>query len=312
MLSVVIPLFNEERNVAGLLARLVPVLEGLGISFEMVFVNDGSRDATVERLVEARTRERRIRIVDLSRNFGKESALSAGLAHARGEAVVSMDGDLQHPPETIPALVAEWRKGAEMVYAVRDTRAGQGSLYRLLARAFYLMFHHLSDVKLPAEAGDFRLMSRSVVDAINAMPERHRFMKGIFAWVGFRQASVIYRQEARREGVSKWRFFKLLRFAIDGLTAFSVVPLRIWGMMGAIISGFAFLYIVIRLVRFLVYGIDVPGYESIIVTILFLGGVQLLSLGVLGAYLGRVFEEVKGRPLYLVRQVWDTDDEPRS
>ena len=304
LLSVVVPFYNEQGNVDALFARLLPVLESLGESWEVVCVNDGSADATLERLLACRARDCRINIVDFSRNFGKECALSAGLSQARGQTVVVMDADLQHPPETIPALLAKWREGYEMVYAVRHARTGQSPLYRLFARMFYAIMGKLSDVTLPAEVGDFRLLDRRIVDVITAMPERSRFMKGIFSWVGFRQTGVVYRQEARTEGASRWRFFALLRFAFDGLAAFSTFPLTVWGLIGAAISGLSFLYILVRLIRVAVWGIDVPGYESIIVAILFLGGVQLLSLGILGSYLGRVFQEVKQRPLYVVRQVY--------
>lgn len=303
-LSVVIPFFNEGGNVERLFARLEPALDGLGMTWEVVCVNDGSRDDTLMRLVAAHQRNPRIKVVDLSRNFGKECALSAGLAAARGRAVVPLDADLQHPPEAIADLAAKWREGYEVVYAVREARTGQGLGGRLFARTFYWLFDRLSDVPLPREAGDFRLLDRRVVDVINAMPERNRFMKGIFAWVGFKQTGVPYRQEARTEGNTKWGFWRLLRFAFNGLTAFSNFPLMVWSVIGAIVSGFAFLYIVVRLLRTLIYGIDVPGYESMIVTVLFLGGVQLLSLGILGDYLGRVFNEVKGRPLYIVRAAY--------
>jgi glycosyltransferase involved in cell wall biosynthesis len=301
-LSIVVPFFNESLNVEDFFKRLVPVLDGLDMSWEVICVNDGSRDDTLDRLIAANGREPRIKVIDLSRNFGKERALSAGLSHAGGQAVIPMDADLQHPPELIPVLLAKWRQGFDVVYAVRQHRTGQSAAARLRARAFYWLFDKLSEVPLPREVGDFRLLDRKVVDVINAMPERTRFMKGIFAWVGFRQIGVPYEQEERHFGASKWGLMKLLSFAFDGLVAFSDYPLRIWALVGSVISGFAFLYIVVRLIKTLVFGIDVPGYESIIVTILFLGGVQLITLGIIGHYLGRVFNEVKGRPLFIVRQ----------
>lgn len=301
-LSVVVPFYNEGANVEALFDRLVPVLDGIGLSWEVICVNDGSRDDTYDRLVAKTRRESRIKLVDLSRNFGKEIALSAGLAAAAGQAVVPMDADLQHPPEFIAEMVAKWREGFEVVYATRTDRDDQSASGRLASRAFYWVFDNLSDVKLPHGAGDFRLLDRKVVDIINRMPERNRFMKGIFAWVGFRQIGVPCKFAARETGTSKWGFVKLLRFAFAGLTSFSNFPLRVWGGVGAVISGLAFLYIVVRLLRTLFYGIDVPGYESIIVAILFLGGMQLLTLGILGDYLGRVFDEAKGRPLFVVRE----------
>ena len=304
LLSVVIPFYNEAGGVDGLFKRLTPCLDKLGVAWEVVCVNDGSRDCTLQELILAARFDARIVVVDLSRNFGKERALSAGLAQAKGEVVVPMDADLQHPPEVIAEMLAKWRDGYEVVYAVRDHRVGQGWAEKMFARAFYWCFDHLSDVPLPREVGDFRLMDRKVVDAINGMPERSRFMKGIFAWVGFRQTGVTYHQEERATGVSKFRFWQLLRFAFDGLTSFSNFPLRIWGLIGGCVSALAFFYIVIRIIRTLIWGIDVPGYESTLVSVLFLGGVQLLSLGILGDYLGRVFDEVKGRPLYIVRQIY--------
>lgn len=311
-LSVVVPFFNEGGNIAPLFARLFPVLDAIPEAaaggWEVVCVNDGSGDDTLARLLAAREADPRLVIVDLSRNFGKECALSAGLAQARGRVVVSMDADLQHPPETIPEMMAKWRGGTEMVYAVRHARVGQAQAHQAAARLFYFLMRHLSDVPLPPEAGDFRLMDRCVVDAINSLPERQRFMKGIFAWVGFRQDGVVYQQEARGAGTSKFRPLHLVRFAIDGLTAFSTFPLTVWTAVGATVSGLAFFYIVIRMILVVLTGIDVPGYESTIVIILFLGGVQLLSLGVLGSYLGRVFGEVKRRPLYVVRRVHGAPD----
>lgn len=310
-ISVVVPFYNEGGNVECLFARLIPVLEACGATWEVVCVNDGSRDDTLARLVFAHHADRRVGVVDLSRNFGKEAALSAGLATANGRAVIPMDADLQHPPELIPAMLEKWHQGFEVVYAVRENRQDQDLFGRLAARGFYWIFDRLSDVKLPHEVGDFRLLDRKVVDVINRMPERNRFMKGIFAWVGFRQTGIPYRCTPRAEGNSKWAKLRLFRFALAGLTAFSNFPLRVWGVVGATISALAFAYIVVRLLRTLIYGVDVPGYESIIVTILFLGGVQLLSLGIIGDYLGRVFEEAKGRPLYVVREVFAADETGR-
>ena len=304
LLSVVIPCYNEAGGIAPLFARLIPCLDGLSVTWQVVCVNDGSRDATLAELMAAADRDSRILVVDLSRNFGKERALSAGLAHSSGQVVVPMDADLQHPPEAIAEMLVKWREGFEVVYAVRDRRKGQGLAERLFAKAFYWCFDNLSDVPLPREVGDFRLMDRKVVNAINQMPERSRFMKGIFAWVGFRQTGIVYHQEERSVGVSKFNFLHLLRFAFDGLTSFSNFPLRIWGLIGGCVSGLAFFYIVVRIIRTLIWGIDVPGYESTLVSVLFLGGVQLLSLGILGDYLGRVFDEVKGRPLYIVREIY--------
>ncbi|KAA0583722.1 glycosyltransferase family 2 protein [Azospirillum sp. B21] len=310
-LSVVIPFYNEGPNIDALFARLTPVLDGLGMDWEVVCVNDGSRDDTVDRLLDVHDRDPRVKVVDLSRNFGKELALSAGLSHTTGDAVVPMDADLQHPPELLPAFIAKWREGFDVVVAVRHARVGQSLKHRLFAKLFYWVFDHLSEIKLPREVGDFRLMDRRVVEVINRMPERTRFMKGIFAWVGFRQAAIPYEQGERAGGDTKWGFVKLLRLSFDGLTAFSTFPLRVWSLVGMAVSGVAFIYILIRLIRTLLYGIDVPGYESLLVAVLFLGGLQLITLGIIGDYLGRVFAEVKGRPLFIVRSAhgFGTSDE---
>ncbi|CCG42586.1 glycosyltransferase family 2 protein [Magnetospirillum molischianum] len=307
VLSVVIPCYNEGENVPLLFGRLMPALHGLGVTVEVICVNDGSSDDTLARLLAVQKSEPSLRIVDLSRNFGKEKALSAGLFHSRGQAVVPMDADLQHPPEVIGEMLAKWREGWDVVFARRDARTGQGMKERAFARAFYWVFDHLSDVRLPREVGDFRLMDRRVIDTINEMPERSRFMKGIFAWVGFNHTEIIYHQGERAAGTSKFSSIKLLRFAFDGLTSFSNFPLRVWGVIGAVISSLAFFYILFRIIRTLVWGIDVPGYESILVSVLFLGGMQLLTLGIIGDYLGRVFDEVKGRPLFIVRRLYEHD-----
>ncbi len=306
-LSVVVPFYNEGRGVALLFEALVPALDALPLDWEVVCVNDGSRDDTLHHLLAAQRAHPGVRVVDLSRNFGKEVALTAGLSYARGDAVVIMDADLQHPPETIAGLVAKWQEGFDMVYAVRRERTGQSFREKLFARLFYWTFDTLSDVPLPREAGDFRLLDRRVVEVINAMPERTRFMKGIYAWVGFRHTGIDYVQNERQAGGSRWGFVKLLRLAVDGLTAFSNFPLRVWLGVGVVISGLAFLYIIVRLIRVMVYGIDVPGYESILIAVLFMGGMQLITLGIIGDYLGRVFNEVKGRPLYIVRATFGID-----
>lgn len=301
-LSVVIPFYNEAANICALFARLLPVLQKQDLNWEVVCVNDGSRDDTLDRLLAVARGESAVKVLDLSRNFGKEAALSAGLAYASGRAVVPMDGDLQHPPELIPELIAKWRAGFDMVLAIRETREHQDWFGRFTARAFYWLFRRLSEVPLPPEAGDFRLLDRRVVDALNRMPERNRFMKGIFAWVGFRQASVPFAVAARTGGGTKWSRLRLWRFALAGLTAFSNFPLRVWGLVGAGISALAFVYIAFRILRTLIFGVDVPGYETLLGAVLFMGGMQLLTLGILGDYLGRVFDEVKGRPLYIVRE----------
>ena len=303
-LSLIVPFFNEENNVGRFVSRVAAMLAGLDSSAEIICVNDGSSDDTLARLLSARAADLRIRILDLSRNFGKERAVAAGLAHANGDAVVLLDADLQHPPEAVPDMLAKWAEGYEIVYAVRSASSQAGGLNRLLRRLFYLSFRLLADVRLPANASDYLLLDRRVVDVVRRMPERSRFMKGIYYWVGFRQTGIPYVEAPRREGRSKWGILRLVRLATDGISAFSNAPLKIWGLIGAAVAGFTFVYAVVRVLRAIFYGLDVPGYESIFVAILFLGGMQLLSLGILGGYIGRIFDEVKGRPLYVVRQVY--------
>jgi glycosyltransferase involved in cell wall biosynthesis len=302
VLSVIVPMFNEASNVDALFARLVPVMEGLGQPYEIICIDDGSRDDTLARLVALRGRYPALKVVALSRNFGKEIALTAGLQHAAGRAAIPIDADLQHPPEMIPRLVEKWREGFDVVYAVRKSRETEAPMRRLSAGAFYWIFDRLSDVPLPKDAGDYRLLDRKVVDAINAMPERSRFMKGIFAWVGYRQTGVTYDVEPRREGASGWSVRKLFHFAVDGLTSFSNFPLIAWGYVGVVIASASLIAGSYFVVRTLIYGVDVPGYASIMVAVLFFGGVQLITLGIIGSYVGRIFQEVKRRPLYLVRE----------
>jgi glycosyltransferase involved in cell wall biosynthesis len=303
-LSIVTPFYNEGPDVARFLDHLAKVLDGLDLPWSVVCVNDGSRDDTIERLVEAHRRDSRIKVIDLSRNFGKEYALTAGLDHTGDDVVVLMDSDLQHPPEMLPAMLAKWREGNEVVYMVRQVRGDVGLLGKLGRRFFYLVFRMASDVRLPPEAGDFRLLDPVVVQAIRRLPERTRFMKGIYHWVGFRQIGLSYDEGVRKDGRSRWGFWRLTALAIDGITAFSNLPLRMWGVLGAIIAGVSLVYGISRIIRTFIYGIDVPGFESLIVSVMFLGGIQLLSLGVLGGYIGRIFNEVKARPLYIVRRTY--------
>jgi glycosyltransferase involved in cell wall biosynthesis len=302
VLSVIVPMFNEAANLAALFERLIPAIDALRLSYEIICVDDGSRDDTVARLVALRDRHPAIKVVSLSRNFGKEIALTAGLQHASGRAAVPIDADLQHPPEMIGSLVEKWREGYEVVYAVRESRDTDSLSRRLSARGFYWIFGHLSDVPLPRDAGDFRLLDRRVIDAINSMPERSRFMKGIFAWVGFRQVGVPYTVEPRRQGSSGWSVRRLFHFAVDGLTSFSNFPLIAWGYVGAVIASVSLVTGAYFVLRTLIEGIDVPGYASLMVAVLFFGGVQLITLGIIGSYIGRIFQEVKRRPLYLVRE----------
>ncbi|MBJ7900314.1 MAG: glycosyltransferase [Cyanobacteria bacterium RI_101] len=303
VLSIVIPIYNEEPNIPALLDRLSRCLKDLGLTYEIICVNDGSRDASLARLIDYRQSDSRLKIIDFSRNFGKEIALTAGLDYAQGRAVIFIDADLQDPPELIGDLVSKWREGFEVVYGTRSSRRGDSFLKRLTAHLFYRTLGKMSPLPIPANTGDFRLLDRRAADALKRLPERTRFMKGLFAWVGYRQTAVYFDREPRFQGQTKWNYWKLWNFALDGIISFSLVPLKIWSYLGLIISLISLVYASFLVLRTLILGIDVPGYASLMVAILFLGGVQLISLGVLGEYLGRVYEEVKARPLYLAREV---------
>ena len=302
VLSIVVPVFNEDAVLEAFHRRLAAVLDGLALHSEILFVNDGSRDGTMAVLDRLRARDARIAVLDLSRNFGKEVALTAGLHHARGEAVVVIDADLQDPPEVIPLLVATWReRGADVVYGQRTARAGEGPLKRGTAHLFYLLMQHVGRTHIPPDTGDFRLLSRRAVEALREYPEHHRFMKGLFTWIGYDQVAVTYEREPRLAGSSKWSWLRLINLAIEGITSFTAAPLRFASILGLVIASVAFVdavYIVYKTIRF---GDPVAGYPSLMTAVLFLGGVQLTAIGILGEYLGRVFNETKRRPLYHVR-----------
>lgn len=311
-LSLIVPVFNEEAAIPQFMDRIGRVMDGLGVSWEAVFVNDGSNDGTLEVLRETRRRHNNVGVVDFSRNFGKEAALTAGLDFARGRAVIPIDVDLQDPPELIGEMLDKWREGFDVVFAVRSVRESDSRLKSFSARAFYRFYNWMSQLEIPRNAGDFRLMDRKVVEALRQMPERNRFMKGLFTWPGFRQTSVRYERPARSQGTTKFNYWKLWNFAIDGMTSFSTVPLRVWSYVGAIIAMVSFGYAVFLIARTLIYGSDVPGYASLMVVVLFLGGLQLLTLGIIGEYLGRTYQEVKGRPIYLVRDTYGFGQDERA
>lgn len=299
-LSIVAPMYNEGLNADYFLDSVREMLGRLGYSYEIVCVNDGSTDDTLDRLRAQRRLDPAIKILDLSRNFGKDIALSAGLDHAVGDAVVCMDADLQHPVELIPEMIAQWQDGYDVVVAYIRSRATESPLMRWLKNRFYFIFNLLSEVPMPPHGGDFRLLDRRVVAVLRLMPEKTRFMKGLFAWVGFRQLAIPYEPRPRVAGMSSWSFWRLWHFMVDGIVAFTTMPLRIWGYFGVFVSLISLLYGSVIIFETLVRGVDVPGYASLMVVILFLGGVQLISLGVIGEYLSRVYREVKGRPLYVI------------
>ncbi len=312
LLSVVAPLYNEERNLRPLVARLLPVLEGIGLPFEALFVDDGSTDGTLKSLRELCAADPRLTAISFSRNFGKEIAIAAGLDYSRGAAVVVMDSDLQHPPEIIPHFVEKWREGYENVYGERADRASDPRLRATLTRLFYTLIDHIGDVAMPAGAGDFRLLDRKAVDALCAMRERARFNKGLFSWIGFKTVGVPFVVEQRAHGASTFNFARLIRFALDGVMSFSSVPLRMWTFFGMLISSGALAMAVWFFFKTMILGVDTPGFATLIVSIAFFSGVQLISLGVIGEYIARIFSEVKGRPLYLVAErVGDLDQDRR-
>ncbi len=302
LVTVVIPVLNEAANLNGLLDRLRPVLGGLGVRWEVLFVDDGSSDDTLRVLKALNQRDQRITAISLSRNFGKEIALAAGLKYARGDAAILMDADLQHPPEVLAQFIDRWREGYQVVYGQRMDRAEEGPIRRFFARAYYKIFNALAKTDIPEGAGDFRLLDRCAIDAMNRIGESSRFNKGLFSWIGFRSIAVPYSTAARAAGTSKWSYRRLAHFALDGLTSFSTLPLRVWSLLGLAISLTAFAYALIVLVQTLVLGVDVPGYPSLIISVMFFAGVQLITLGVIGEYLGRVYEEVKARPLFIVAE----------
>lgn len=294
---------NESEMCAIFFDRVVPILEKLSGDYEIVCVNDGSRDDTLAILRDFHKRNHRIKVISLSRNFGKEAALTAGIDFATGDAVIPIDADLQDPPELIPELVERWQQGFDTVIAIRADRASDSYLKRVTANMFYRVIGRLSEVPIPSNAGDFRLLDRTVVEALSRLPERRRFMKGLYAWVGYRPATVEYTRPPRAAGDTKWRFWGLWNLALEGIFSFTTLPLRIWTYVGLATAGMSAAYGLYIILRTILHGIDVPGYASLIVVLLFFSGMNMIGLGILGEYVGRIFSEVKQRPLYLVESV---------
>lgn len=302
-ISVVAPAYNEQDVLQEFYRRVTSVVSELGCSYEIVLVNDGSSDNTLALMHELHNNDPRVTVVDLSRNFGKEIALTAGLDHTHGEAVVILDADLQDPPELIPKMIEGWREGYEIIYGVRTQRDGETWLKKASASAFYRLIQRVSRVRIPRDTGDFRLMSRRTISEMGKLREQHRFMKGLFAWIGFPSKPIYYSRDARVAGETKWNYWNLLNLAVEGITSFSIAPLKIATYTGVSVAFLSLLYAAVVVWKTLLYGDPVQGYPSLMVVVLFLGGVQLISVGVLGEYIGRIFNEVKMRPLYLINRV---------
>ncbi len=308
LVSIIVPVYNEEDALDFFLESVNAVLEQHACRYEFVFINDGSTDKTLGKLLETASLDDRIRIINFSRNFGKEAALTAGIDYAEGESVIVMDVDLQDPPWLIIEFLKKWQEGYDIVYGLRQGRENDTFLKKFTAACFYKVIKGLSHTSIPENVGDFRLIDRRVVNALRQLPERNRFMKGLFSWVGFQSVAVPFHRPQRLEGKTKWNYWKLWNFAIDGFASFTTAPLRIWTYIGIGVSIMAFLYASFIVLDVVINGIDAPGYASLITIVLFLGGLQLLSLGILGEYIGRLFLEVKSRPIYLVEGVYENHE----
>lgn len=306
--SVVVPVYNEQENISILYRRLSEVLKSLTKSYEIIFVNDGSLDKSIEIIKELSSRNCEVKFLDFSRNFGHQIAITAGMDFSQGRAIIIIDCDLQDPPELIPKMIEEWEKGYEVVYAVRRKRKGETFFKKFTAFLFYRIFSKLTNINMPLNAGDFRLIDRKILDTLRTIRERHRFMRGLISWVGYRQSGVFYDREKRVAGKTKYPFLKMLRFSIDGITSFSVLPLKIATILGFVISGFAFLVGLYFIWLKISMDEIIQGWMTLANSILFLGGVQLIILGILGEYIGRIYDEVKQRPLYIVREAKGFDE----
>lgn len=302
MLSLIVPMHNEEENIDTFYKKITKIMKDNNYVYEVICIDDGSEDRTLEKLEFLSSIDKNIKVIELSRNFGKEIAMTAGFRYSSGDAVIPIDADLQDPPDLIPVLVDKWQEGYDVVYATRKKREGESIVKKMTAHLFYRFIRKITRINIPADTGDFRIMSRQVVDAINELPEHHRFMKGLFSWVGFRQTSIVYEREPRFAGKTSFNYWKLWNFAIEGITSFSFAPLQFSMYLGFVISVFSLLYALYLVIQTIFVGNSVPGYPSIMVAVLFFGGVQLITLGIIGEYTGRIYNESKRRPLYLVRK----------
>jgi polyisoprenyl-phosphate glycosyltransferase len=315
VISLVVPMYNEGEGIDAFFVQTEKVLDDLQtqgqiLKYEIICVNDGSADDTVARLAEHHKRNANIKVVDLSRNFGKEAALTAGMAHICGDIIVPIDADLEEPPSLIAEFLTYWRDGYDIIYGARVSREFDSFAKQFTAKVFYRVFNAISEHPIPSDAGDFRLMDRAVVDIINAMPERNRFMKGIFSWPGFRTKAVSFQRQPRQAGTTKFSPFKLLGLAFSGIISFSLAPIRLFIYLGALISCLAFFYLVYIVGKTVLFGIDEPGYASLMSVLLFLGGIQVLGLGIIGEYVGRIYVEVKSRPIYIIQKRIGFDTHP--
>lgn len=304
-LSLIVPFYNEEAAISHFVQSILPVLDGIPeTEWEIVCVDDGSSDATLRELIGLSESDRRFKVLELSRNFGKEAALTAGLDAAGGDAVIIIDADLQDPPEVIPQMVQSWRDGAEVVLGKRIDRSSDSMLKRKTASWFYALHNQLAHIRIPENVGDFRLMDRCVVNVLKRLPERQRFMKGLFAWVGFRTVTIDYVRAPRAAGMTKFSGYSLWNFALEGFTSFSSVPIRLWTYLGTVGALIAILYALFIVFRTVVWGNPVPGYTSLFVAIIFFSSVQIISIGMLGEYIGRIYMETKQRPIYVLRRTY--------
>lgn len=307
-ISCVVPVHNEKENLKKFISALHDTLQNLSKEFEIIVVDDGSKDKGCEEIISM-AKEHSTKILTFSRNFGKEAALTAGLLHARGDVAILLDADFQHPLEVIPLFLEHWSKGYDMVYGVRNNRDDESPVKRFFGEVFYKLVDRITPISIPANAGDFRLLDRKVVNALNSLSERERFMKGLYAWVGFNSIAVPFDVKEREAGTSSWRFKTLFELAITGITSFSNMPLRVWSYVGCIISFVSFVYALCIVSDTLIWGVDLPGFATITVAIMFFGGIQLLSIGILGEYIARIFSEVKGRPSYIIEKRIGFDDD---
>jgi len=311
-ISIIAPVYNESKNLALFYKRIKNILVKMKKTFEIIFINDGSKDDSLDQMINIHKKDQSVKIINLSRNFGKEIAMTSGLDYSSGTVVIPIDTDLQDPPELIPQLYKKWEEGYDVVYATRSKRKGETWTKKWTAGLFYKIINIFTKFNIPENTGDFRLMDRKVVEAIKTLKEYHRFMKGLFSWVGFKQTGIYYERDPRYKGKTKWNYWKLLNFAIEGITSFSYAPLKFATYLGSIISLLSFIYAFFIVFKTIILGIDQPGYASTLVVVLFLGGIQLLTIGIIGEYIGRIYNESKQRTLYFTRDLYGFDTEKKN